>query len=160
MTPALRTSRGSSVFWGLMYLLMASTRMLNIRATANTELPNAPRTSARRKPYVLFLCCLTLLALTPNSPMIMDNKWERTAKASEARERELPMCATTSSITKRTTLTTHMRTRRQLRPEYRPIATEAPLSQEGKNSQTRDYNSWITLPFSFSAPVIFENHLL
>lgn len=134
MTPAMRTSRGFSVFWGLMYLLMASIRMLNIRATAKTELPNAPTTSARRKPNVLFLCCLMWLARKPNSPMIMDSKWERTAKASEARERELPRCEITSSSAKRRTQTTHMRIIRKLRPEYLPMAAAAPLSQEGKSS--------------------------
>ncbi|CAO2638783.1 hypothetical protein LEMLEM_LOCUS24595 [Lemmus lemmus] len=149
MTPALKTSRGFSVFWGLMYLLMASIRMLNIRATAKTELPNAPTTSARRKPNVLFRCCLIWVARKPKSPMIVDSKWERTAKASEARERELPTCEITSSSTKRRTQTTHMRIIRKLRPEYLPMAAAAPLSQ------SRDYNSWITLPFSCSEPVIF-----
>uniref|UniRef100_A0A8C8Y583 Uncharacterized protein n=1 Tax=Panthera leo TaxID=9689 RepID=A0A8C8Y583_PANLE len=137
ITPALRTSSGSSVFWGSIYLLTASTRMLNIRATAKMELPNAPTTSARRKPKVLFLCRFILLALTPSQAMIMETKWERTAKASEARERELPMLAITSSITNRRTLTAHRRTNRKLLPEYRPMAPRsraAPHPSLGKGN--------------------------
>uniref|UniRef100_A0A8C3R296 Secreted protein n=1 Tax=Cyanoderma ruficeps TaxID=181631 RepID=A0A8C3R296_9PASS len=124
----MRTSSALSVFWGLINLLMASTKMLNISAVAKTELPNAPSTSARQKPKVLALCHLMRLKRTPNSPMIMEIRWERTAKASEAKERELP------------TLTTHMRMRRLLRPEYRPMpaapcpalpgSTETALSEE------------------------------
>uniref|UniRef100_A0A452V4D8 Uncharacterized protein n=2 Tax=Ursus TaxID=9639 RepID=A0A452V4D8_URSMA len=167
--PALRTNRGSSVFWGLIYLLTASTRMLNIRATAKMELPKAPTTSARRKPKVLFLCCVMLLTRTPNKAMIMDTKWERTAKASEAKERELPMWATTSSTTKRRMLTTHMRINRKLLPEYRPMVPGSRLSlglswegRAGRGASYRFscYDSWISLPFRLSALVIFGNHLL
>lgn len=132
MTPALRTSSGLSVFCGSIYLLTASTRMLNIRATAKTELPNAPTTSARRKPNVLFRCCCILLALTPKRPMIMETKWDRTAKASEVSERELPTWEITSSITKRSMLTMHMRTKRKLLPEYRPMALCCPSPLPGK----------------------------
>uniref|UniRef100_A0A674HEZ6 Uncharacterized protein n=1 Tax=Taeniopygia guttata TaxID=59729 RepID=A0A674HEZ6_TAEGU len=66
-----------------MNLLTASTKMLNMSAVAKTELPKAPSTSARLKPKVLALCHLTRLKRTPTSPMIMETKWERTAKASE-----------------------------------------------------------------------------
>uniref|UniRef100_A0A4X1TSL0 Uncharacterized protein n=1 Tax=Sus scrofa TaxID=9823 RepID=A0A4X1TSL0_PIG len=141
MTPALRTSSGCSVFWGVIYLLTASTRMLNIRATAKTELPNAPTTSARRRPNVLFRCCCIMLALRPKRPMIMDTRWERTANASEAKERELPMWAITSSMANRSSVTTHMRISRKLLPEYRPIApsprgaaTDAVITASGELS--------------------------
>uniref|UniRef100_A0A667HYV1 Uncharacterized protein n=1 Tax=Lynx canadensis TaxID=61383 RepID=A0A667HYV1_LYNCA len=147
ITPALRTSSGSSVFWGSIYLLTASTRMLNIRATAKMELPNAPTTSARRKPKVLFLCRFIRLALTPSQAMIMETKWERTAKASEARERELPMWAITSSITNRRTLTAHRRTNRKLLPEYRPMASEL---QEVKAKEAR-------VIFLLSCPLVWNN---
>uniref|UniRef100_A0A8C9K2P3 Uncharacterized protein n=1 Tax=Panthera tigris altaica TaxID=74533 RepID=A0A8C9K2P3_PANTA len=150
ITPALRTSSGSSVFWGSIYLLTASTRMLNIRATAKMELPNAPTTSARRKPKVLFLCRFILLALTPSQAMIMETKWERTAKASEARERELPMLAITSSITNRRTLTAHRRTNRKLLPEYRPMAPRsraAPHPSLGKGNSPLHGNTWLSPAF-------------
>uniref|UniRef100_A0A663LWM2 Uncharacterized protein n=1 Tax=Athene cunicularia TaxID=194338 RepID=A0A663LWM2_ATHCN len=58
----------------LINLLIASMKMLNIRAVAKTELPKAPSTSARLKPKVLALCHLIRLNLTPNKPMIMEIK--------------------------------------------------------------------------------------
>jgi hypothetical protein len=73
-----------------------------------------------------------LLALTPKRPMIMETKWERTAKASEVSERELPMWEITSSITKRSMLTMHMRIKRKLLPEYRPMALCCPSPFPGK----------------------------
>uniref|UniRef100_A0A8B9DBH3 Uncharacterized protein n=1 Tax=Anser cygnoides TaxID=8845 RepID=A0A8B9DBH3_ANSCY len=84
------------------YLTSRAFSMLNIRATAKTELPKAPSTSAREKPKVFALCHLTRLNLTPSKPMIMEMRWERTAKASEAKERELPTYATEISTAKRT----------------------------------------------------------
>uniref|UniRef100_A0A673TK91 Uncharacterized protein n=1 Tax=Suricata suricatta TaxID=37032 RepID=A0A673TK91_SURSU len=153
ITPALRTSSGSSVFWGWMYLLIASTRMLNMSATAKMELPNAPTTSARRKPNVLFLCRWTPLALTPSHAMIMDTEWESTANASEASERELPMLAMTSSITNRRMLTAHRRTSRKLLPEYRPMAP-------GSQAAPHPAPGGVILLLSLAALVIFGNHLL